>query len=60
MSTVSTVTFSPRASSARTREPAPAAMVRDSDAVRAPRTRLAAERPASIREAIVRWLEQEL
>ncbi|QSQ25251.1 hypothetical protein JY651_10105 [Pyxidicoccus parkwayensis] len=46
--------------SSRTRESAPAVLVRDSDAVRTPRTRLASERPASIREAIVRWLDQEL
>lgn len=57
---MSTVALPPRASSSRTREPAPAALVRDSDAVRAPRTRLASERPSSIREAIVRWLDQEL
>lgn len=50
----------PRSSGQRTREPAPAALVRDSDAVRTPRTRLAAERPASIRDAIIRWLDQEL
>ena len=49
-----------RSASTRTREPVPAALVRDSDAVRTPRTRLAAERPASIRDAIVRWLDQEL
>lgn len=49
-----------RSSASRTREPVPAALVRDADAVRTPRTRLAAERPASIRDAIVRWLEQEL
>jgi hypothetical protein len=57
---VSTVALPPRASSPRTREPAPAALLRDSDAVRAPRTRMASERPSSIREAIVRWLDQEL
>ncbi|WP_205520334.1 hypothetical protein [Pyxidicoccus caerfyrddinensis] len=56
---MSAVALAPR-SSPRTREPAPAALVRDSDAVRTPRTRLAAERPASIRDAIVRWLDQEL
>jgi hypothetical protein len=56
---VSALALTPRPSS-RTREPAPAALVRDSDAVRTPRTRLAAERPASIRDAIVRWLDQEL
>ena len=56
---MSAVAVAPRPSS-RTREAVPAALVRDSDAVRTPRTRLAAERPASIREAIVRWLEHEL
>ncbi|MFP2957361.1 hypothetical protein ACLEPN_05885 [Myxococcus sp. 1LA] len=44
----------------RTLELMPAAMLRDADAVRTPRTRLAAERPASIREAIIRWLDHEL
>jgi hypothetical protein len=57
---MSAVAFGTRSFSSRTREPAPAALVRDSDAVRAPRTRLAAERPASIREALIRWLDQEL
>jgi hypothetical protein len=49
-----------RTSAPLTREPVPATLVRDADALRTPRTRLAAERPASIRDAIVRWLEQEL
>ncbi|MCP3137504.1 hypothetical protein [Pyxidicoccus xibeiensis] len=49
-----------RSAPSRSREPAPASLVRDSDSVRAPRTRLASERPTSIREAIVRWLDQEL
>jgi hypothetical protein len=49
-----------RTSAPLTREPVPATLVRDADALRAPRTRLAAERPVSIRDAIVRWLEQEL
>ncbi|WP_194858504.1 MULTISPECIES: hypothetical protein [unclassified Myxococcus] len=50
----------PRASLPRTRELMPASMLRDADAARLPRTRLDSERPASIREAIVRWLDQEL
>ncbi|WP_426752839.1 hypothetical protein [Myxococcus sp. Y35] len=49
-----------RASLPRTRELMPASMLRDADAARSPRTRLDAERPASIREAIIRWLDQEL
>ena len=57
---MSAVAFGTRSSPSRTREPVPAALVRDSDAVRTPRTRLAAERPVSIREAIIRWLDQEL
>ncbi|AEI67932.1 hypothetical protein LILAB_30255 [Corallococcus macrosporus] len=44
----------------RTPELIPASMLRDADAARTPRTRLAAERPASIREAIIRWLAHEL
>lgn len=57
---MSAVTFGTRSSSSRTREPVPAVLIRDADAVRTPRTRLAAERPTSLREAIVRWLDQEL
>ena len=57
---MSAVALAPRTSSSRTREPVPAVLVRDSDSVRTPRTRLASERPASIREAIIRWLDQEL
>ncbi len=54
------VAIAARASLPRTREPMPASMLRDADSARTPRTRLYAERPASIREAIVRWLDQEL
>lgn len=43
-----------------TREPMPMPIIRDADAARTARTRLAAERPASIREALLRWLDQEL
>ncbi|MFP2923807.1 hypothetical protein ACLESO_01065 [Pyxidicoccus sp. 3LG] len=57
---MSAAALTARASAPRSREPAPAALVRDSDSVRSPHTRLASERPASIREAIVRWLDQEL
>jgi hypothetical protein len=57
---MSAAALAPRSSPQRTREPVPAVLVRDADAVRAPRTRLASERPTSIREAIVRWLDQEL
>ena len=49
-----------RTSLPRTREFMPVPMLRDADAARTPRTRLDSERPASIREAIFRWLDQEL
>jgi hypothetical protein len=57
---MSAVSAAARSSAPLTREPLPPPLMRDADALRAPRTRLAAERPASIRDAIVRWLEQEL
>lgn len=57
---MSSAAVASRASLPRTRELMPASMLRDADAARLLRTRLDAERPASIREAIVRWLDQEL
>ncbi|MCP3103470.1 hypothetical protein LZ198_31760 [Myxococcus sp. K15C18031901] len=44
----------------RLREAPLPVLVRDVDAPRPPRTPLAGERPTSIRDAIVRWLDQEL
>ena len=45
----------------RTREPLPAALMRELDGHTAARTRTGAEqRPASIKDAIIRWLNEEL
>ncbi len=45
----------------RTREPLPAALLRELDGTTLARTRTAAEqRPTSIKDAIIRWLNEEL
>jgi hypothetical protein len=44
----------------RTREALPAALLRDRDGAASARTRQSAERPASIKDAIIRWLNEEL
>ncbi|MCE9673501.1 hypothetical protein LY474_37410 [Myxococcus stipitatus] len=44
----------------RLREAPPPILVRDAEPPRPPRTRLSGERPSSIRDAIIHWLDQEL
>lgn len=44
----------------RTREALPPALARDLESHASPRTRSATERPASIKDAIIRWLNEEL
>ena len=44
----------------RTREALPPSLTRDLDGTASARTRSAAERPTSIKDAIIRWLNEEL
>ncbi len=44
----------------RTRESLHTALIRDLDGNAAARTRSTAERPTSIKDAIIRWLNEEL
>ncbi|MCP3169281.1 hypothetical protein [Myxococcus qinghaiensis] len=44
----------------RTREHLSPARLYDVETTRGPRARPASERPTSIRDAIIRWLDQEL